>query len=100
LDDSIKAELTATTRAGFHRYTYPGKSSANLIIDLIHMIQSVAVVKEAEFKIVGENKIEGMKRTSGYIKDHLIYFAAEFSKPILNLEILNDGKLISDIKRK
>jgi predicted alpha-1,2-mannosidase len=97
-DYSIRAELTVTTRAGFHRYTYPSNSSANLIIDLVHRIQSTAAIKEAEFRIVDENKIEGMRRTSGYIKDHLIYFVAEFSKPVIESGIQNDGRLSTQIK--
>jgi len=97
-DYSIRAELTATTRAGFHRYTYPPNSSANLIIDLVHRIESTAIIKESEFRIVDKNKIEGMRRTSGYIKDHLVYFVAEFSKPIIESGIQNDGKLSAEIK--
>ena len=33
-DDHIKAELTATTRSGFHRYTFPASEQSNIIIDL------------------------------------------------------------------
>ena len=33
-DDSINVELTATLRAGLHRYTYPKASDARLIVDM------------------------------------------------------------------
>ena len=33
-DDSINVELTATLRAGMHRYTYPKASDARLILDM------------------------------------------------------------------
>jgi putative alpha-1,2-mannosidase len=33
-DDNIKAELTATTRTGFHRYTFSASEKSNIIIDL------------------------------------------------------------------
>src|ERR1051326_7759937 len=37
LDDyGVLAELTATERVGFHRYTYPATDAANLILDLTH----------------------------------------------------------------
>ena len=40
LDDyNVKAELTATTRAGFHRYTYPASQGSGMIIDLHHTLQ-------------------------------------------------------------
>src|SRR6056297_2834099 len=41
LDDyNIEVELTATTRTGFHRYTYPESSEKGLIIDLEHTIHN------------------------------------------------------------
>src|SRR5215203_4031158 len=33
-DDGILAELTATKRVGFHRYTYPLREKATIILDL------------------------------------------------------------------
>ena len=35
-DEGIDAELTATTRAGIHRYTYPSGKQRNLWLDLDH----------------------------------------------------------------
>src|SRR5712691_5983166 len=35
-DDNIFVELTATKRAGLHRYTYPATERANIILDLAH----------------------------------------------------------------
>ena len=35
-DDNILVELTATTRVGFHRYTFPKTDRANIILDLAH----------------------------------------------------------------
>jgi putative alpha-1,2-mannosidase len=36
LDDSnILAELTATTRVGFHQYTFPKSVDAHIILDLM-----------------------------------------------------------------
>ncbi|NNU34530.1 hypothetical protein HK413_11180 [Mucilaginibacter sp. S1162] len=37
---NIGVELTATTRAGMHRYSYPSSPEANIIIDLQHRDQS------------------------------------------------------------
>ena len=33
-DDNITAEMTATKRVGFHRYTFPKSDKANIILDL------------------------------------------------------------------
>ncbi len=38
-DYDIKAELTASTRAGFHRYTFYKDDTANIILDLTHLIK-------------------------------------------------------------
>ena len=35
-DDNILAELTTTTRVGFHRYTFSGSTNNHVIIDLKH----------------------------------------------------------------
>ena len=37
-DDNILAELTTTTRVGFHQYTFPASDSAHIILDLMHGI--------------------------------------------------------------
>jgi predicted alpha-1,2-mannosidase len=77
-EGNIQAEMTATTRVGFHRYTFPaGTSEANLILDLKHRDK----VLDSELKIVGNNRIEGFRRSSSWAKDQIIYFVAEFSEP-------------------
>ena len=35
-DYGIKAELTATERAGFHKYTFPKSDTSHFIVDLAH----------------------------------------------------------------
>jgi predicted alpha-1,2-mannosidase len=97
-DDSIKVELTATTRSAFHKYTYLKSSAANLIIDLTHELENKEVIKELEFHVVGDNKIEGMRRSQGWAADQIVYFTAEFSKPILEYGIQHDGKIFTDVK--
>lgn len=79
-DYNIKAELTATTRTGFHKYTYPQNSGTGLIIDLAHTIYP-DYKPEHELRIVSEHEIEGLKRSSGWAKDQYVYFYAKFNKP-------------------
>jgi predicted alpha-1,2-mannosidase len=95
-DYSIKAELTATTRVAFHRYTFPSGSDGNIVMDLTHQLATGEIIKGLEFKVVDKNKVEGMIRTQGWAKDVLIFFTAEFSEPIFEYGILKNGKLISD----
>lgn len=90
LDDyKIKAELTATERCGFHKYTFPESDKSNIIIDLSHGLDSH---NEGYIKIIDSNKIEGMRRSSGWAKDHTFYFYAEFSKPFKDFELFKENR--------
>ncbi len=96
LDDSINVELTATDRAGFHRYTYPKGENARLIIDMeptIHNHQH----PETEITIVNDSTIEGMKYTKGWARNHYVYFYAVFSKPF-SYTLYNDTNSIGEGK--
>lgn len=76
-DENIKVELTATKRAGFHRYTFPKTENARIILDLGHQIGTMKSGELSEFKIINNNRVEGAK-SAGLGK---VYFVAEFNKP-------------------
>ena len=79
-DDSINVKLTATLRAGLHRYTYPKASDARLIVDMeptIHGHQHPVT----QIRVVNDSTIAGMKYTVGWAKHHYVYFYAVFSSP-------------------
>jgi len=76
-DYNIKAELTSTRRAGFHRYTFPESNSSKIILDVGHQIGSGSKEESSELKISDNNCIEGTK--AGALGK--IYFVAEFNKP-------------------
>lgn len=85
--DTIKAELTATTRTGWHRYTYPTSKNSSVMIDLKHRDKVLA----SSIARVGNYQVEGYRRSSNWAGDQRIYFVAEFSAPIVQCEIaLND----------
>jgi len=78
-DGGITAELTTTSRVGFHRYTYPANSRANIILDLVHRDRVV----DSYLHIVDATHIEGYRRSTGWAKDQIVYFVAEFSQPVI-----------------
>ncbi len=91
LDDyKVKAELTVSIRAGLHKYTFPKTANANIIIDLKHGLDSGS---DAMIKFVGMNKVEGMRKSHGWAKEHTVYFAAEFSRPFSNYGTVVDENL-------
>ncbi len=94
-EGNILAEMTATARVGFHRYTFPATSEANLIIDLKHRDK----VLDSELKIVGNNRIEGYRRSSSWAKDQIVYFVAEFSQPFTDYGISTEPNQTEKIEK-
>ena len=78
-DYGIDVQLTATLRAGFHRYTFPQTEEANVIVDL----NSGDTVQESSVKIASATEIEGTRRSTGWAKDQVVHFVAVFSKPFV-----------------
>ena len=58
-DYSIRAELTASDRAGFHRYTFPASDRSHLIIDIGHRQGESSDVTEAYIKKTSDRELEG-----------------------------------------
>lgn len=91
-DYDIMAELTASTRAGFHRYTYPKGQDGSLIIDLSHTIHGHRNPVN-EIRVLSDTEIEGIKQTQGWARRHYVYFYAKFSKPF-TASLYTDNKLV------
>lgn len=94
-DYNIKAELTASSHCGFHKYSFPESNQKNVIIDLEHDITSDDEPKEdCYIRIVNEYEVEGFRHSRGWASDQYVYFTAIFSQPIINHEIYIDDELI------
>ena len=83
IDNGVTAELTATKRVGFHRYTFPKTDKANIVLDLKWRDK----VLDSQIKVVGKNRVEGFRRSNSWAKDQVVYFVAEFSKPFTNKQV-------------
>lgn len=85
---NIGVELTATTRAGVHHYTYPaGTAQANIIIDLKHRDEVI----DSWIEVVNDHEIRGLRRSKSWATDQYVYFYAKFSEPFKTYGIaLND----------
>lgn len=83
-DHGIKAELTATTRAGMHRYTFPKADTAHLILDLVHGIYNHADKNVWTFvRVENDTLVTGYRQTNGWGRTRTVYFAMVFSQPIV-----------------
>ena len=81
LDDyHITAELTATERVGFHRYTFPQSKQAGIVIDLHHGIGDSPI--ESSLTILNDSTVVGKRRSKGFAEDHTFYFSATLSQPL------------------
>lgn len=85
----ITAELTATSRVGFHRYTFPASENAGIVFDLENG-GCWDKATDTHMETVGDNAIKGWRYSTGWAKDQKIYFYAEFSKPFENAEIIEN----------
>lgn len=81
-DDNITAELTATTRVGFHQYTFPKSSEAHIILDLVHGIYNYDDKNVWTFvRVENDTLVTGYRQTNGWARTRTVYFAMSFSKP-------------------
>ena len=77
----VNAELTATPRTGWQRYTFPSTSAANVLFNTGQANQSV---KDSEIHVVGDRTLEGRVRAGGFCAghdEHTVYFTATFDRP-------------------
>ena len=95
LDDyNVTAELTATIRSGFHRYTFSKSDESNIIIDLLNRDRVI----DSEINFLSDTEISGFRRSIRWAKDQHVYFYAKFSKPFNNFGIAVDDKIVENIK--
>lgn len=95
MENGIKAELTATLRVGFHKYTFPGTETGNIILDLTHGINSK--IDSLYLKVISDTKIAGFRHCYGGLDgNRTTWFVAEFSQPMTGFRVYkNDSLLIN-----
>ncbi len=90
-DHKVKAEITATTRCGFQRYTFPECKESRVLIDLLFPTEwdYGFTVSEATIAKVNNSEIEGYAvcRSGSWSSwnNWTLYFVVRFSKPFEQL---------------
>ncbi|MBB6002553.1 GH92 family glycosyl hydrolase [Arcicella rosea] len=86
-DYKVKAEVTATKRVAYHRYTFPATDAANILFDIGNRQGESGRVKEAKVYMTEDGRIEGYVVTlPEYIQkyqrgaDARMYFSAVLNK--------------------
>lgn len=81
-DHNILAEMTTTTRTGFHQYTFPKADQAHIILDLMAGIYNYEDKNVWTFvRVENDTLITGYRQTHGWSRTRTVYFAMSFSKP-------------------
>jgi predicted alpha-1,2-mannosidase len=95
LDYDVRAELTASERVGFHRYTFPATNEARIAINL-EMGIGWDIAEKTMLKQLNDTTLVGYRYSRGWASDQRVHFAIVLSKPIVKLEFRPDNSLISE----
>jgi predicted alpha-1,2-mannosidase len=83
LESGVLAELTATERAGVHRYTFP-QGKGHILIDFAHCKQEApgepVIIDEASLDWGDDNTLTGSRRVFRWAKGRRIHFALQLSR--------------------
>jgi predicted alpha-1,2-mannosidase len=91
----VDAELTTTTRTGFHQYTFPEADSAHIILDMSSGIYNYeGKVLWSYIRVVNDTLVTGYRITSGWARTRYIYFAMVLSKPFRSYGFRYDENLV------
>jgi len=99
-DSRVRAELTATKRAGLHRYTFPRGEAGHLLIDWHHANLNwwdkppVPHVQNATLRLVGSDTLVGGRQVSQWAKDRWIFFALKLSRPFTSATLYSDDAAV------
>jgi predicted alpha-1,2-mannosidase len=97
---NITAEMTATLRTGFSRYTFPQSSSAKIVIDVT---QSLSPVQNAYVKFNSPSEAEGWVKAGGFCgskNTHTVYFVVRLSKKAKSFGTWNKNTLSDSLQTK
>lgn len=92
---NIGVELTATTRCGFHKYTFPAADDARLIFDLERGI-GWDTPYMGSIELVNDTTIVGFRQSYGWANRQEVYFVANFSKPIKDFKVYQQAYYLTD----
>ena len=84
-DYGIRAELTASLRVGWHRYTFPRDKPAHLLLDLRPSIYDYpGKVLWASLRVRPDGTVTGCRTTRGWAPGRKLCFAMRFNQPMVS----------------
>lgn len=102
-DHKVKAELTATTHCGVHRYTFPEMKESRILIDLLFPTEwdYGFSVKDAAITKVSDTELEGYAMCQSgpwsWWNEYKLHFVLKFDRPFDRLDGWNAQGIHTDI---
>jgi predicted alpha-1,2-mannosidase len=93
LENGVQAELTASARTGFHKYTVE-EDGLSLIIDLGHAINWDRA-HETFIKQQSATRIVGYRKSKGWAREQWVYFAMDLSQDIDEFQVIEKGQILN-----
>ena len=79
---NIQAELTASDRVGYHKYTFPKSEEAHIILDMVYNVYHHENKNIWTFiRVENDSLVTGYRQTKGWARTKKVFFAMQFSKP-------------------
>jgi len=92
-DPAVRAEMTAGTRIGVHRYTFAPGKAAHLVLDLRSSLYNYpGKVLWASLRLMPDGTLVGARETRGWAPDRKLYFAMHFSTPLAGHAFISTEK--------
>jgi len=103
-DYDILAEMTASTRCGFQRYTYPGdREGSRVLFDLMIPSEYTYKLQEVYIRRTGEKTLEGYSHqlcpntwSGGISQEYKVHFVAEFDRAISGFGVWTENGIQED----
>lgn len=97
-DSAVRAEMTATTRCGFLRFTFSEAREARILVDLAFPSEYRFKVREARITRVSDRQLEGYARSYTKLWDeYTLHFVIRFSKPFSTFNGWTNGEVVRDV---
>lgn len=94
MPNGVTAELTATLRTGWQRYTFPASTQANVLFNTAEVKGNNGNATTSTVSIVNSDTVEGSVTVSGFCSPspaHTVYFSAKFSRPFASFGTWSGG---------
>ncbi len=88
----IDVELTATSRVGFHKYSFNPDETPKILINLDAGIGWEGE-KEGHITVENDTVVSGYRYSQGWAKNQKIYFTATFSQPVASFQLADSTAL-------